>query len=275
MEIIYRNFIRLMAVGAFNTDSVIEPMSRFKWGQTLRLADTYGVAGYVSAGIISMAEKTMTPVPRDILERAYAIYNAQQTAMARHTVDFIPNKADTSKFANALLNRRLRRIVHDEIHSIDTSTATLALLYLIIDNINESIHGSINYQLSINLGLYLRSNGDKIDFVKTERWLRTLGIRKPANLVGSYLIALFGFTESEVPFVSKVDGKALEKGVKPLRHTLVRAAREPDIRDYDDKMGDRYNIPDTRILSRLGCFPSEVACKFVTGVCKSLSNIEE
>lgn len=275
MEIIYRNFISLMSAGAFGNDCHIEPMSRFKWGQTLKLAETYGVAGYVSAGIISAAEQDKTLFPKETIEAAYAVCCSQPTPPTQYDKAFNLSKADTHKFANGLLNRKLRRIVNNEIHSIDTSTTTLTLLFLIIDSINGSINGSINYLSTINLGLYLRDNGDKIDFVKTEQWLRTLGIHRQSNLAGSFLIKLFGFTENEIPFVSKTDSHAATKGLKPLRHTLERASKEPDIRDYEDKMGDRFYIPDTRILGRWRCFPTEVACKFVTGVCRSLSNIEE
>lgn len=275
MEIIYRNFMRLMSAGAFSTECTIEPMSRYKWGQLLALSDTYGVADYVSAGIIGISTSDSQKIPKDIAEAAYAKYNAltADKPTAQQVVDFTSNSSDM--FANLHLRHKLKALVYNEIHSIDTSTASLSLLYKIIENGNAIIYGNIDYRLMIDLGRYLRNNGDKIDFVKLELWLRSLGLNKPANLIGSYLISVFGFVESEVQFLSKKDCDAYKKAVKPLRYTLNRASEEYDIRDYQDKLNDKLHIPDSRILSRISFFPSEVTCKFFSGIVKSLSNIEE
>lgn len=275
MEIIYRNFMTLLSAGAFSTTAVVEPMSKFKWEQMLTLAKTYDVADYVSNGIISTATSNDRLIPKDIVESVYAGY--PETAHRTPNTEYqLPDyRLQVHRFANFQLNRRLKRIVNDEIHSIDTSTASLTLLYMIIDNINEAISDGINFRLIIILGQYLRSNGDKIDFVKTEQWLRTLGITKPANLVGSYLVKLFGFAENEVQFLSKSDSKALIKAVKPLKHTLVRASREPDERDYKDYMTRKRHLSDAKVLSQTAFFPIEVVSRFLTGVVRSLANIEE
>lgn len=275
MEIVYRNLITLMSVGAFSTTARVEPMSRFKWNQLLTLADTYGVSDYVAAGIISMSTRDNSLIQKDIVQNAYSRYDSPQQVLPRDKSEFDFNENGSAKFAYFMLNRKLKAIVYNEIHSIDTSTATLALLYMIIDNINEMIYGGINFRLTITLGQYLRTSGDKIDFVKTEQWLTTLGIKRQANLVGNYLTSLFGFDANEVPFISKVDDSAAQKALLPLRFTLGKAAQEPDMRDYHEKMNQRLQVSDTRLLSRFAVFPAEVVSKYVAGIAKSLSNIEE
>lgn len=264
-----------MSVGAFTTDEAVEPMSRFKWKQMLKLAATYGVDDYVSAGIISTSTNDSRLIPKDIVETAYSTYNTPkpQEKYCTSVTEFSRNSA--SKFANFHLNRKLKGLVYNEIHSIDTSTATLTFLFLVIDNINGVIYGGINFRLMISLGLYLRTYGDKIDFVKADQWLRQLGICRPANLIGCYLTNVFGFSENEVHLVSKNDKHALPKAVRPLRYTLDRASRESDTRDYQEKIARRLHIPDSRILGRFSYFPIEVVSKFVTGIIRSLSNIEE
>lgn len=292
MEIVYRNFMTLLSAGAFSTVASVEPMSKFKWEQLLTLASTYEVADYMANGIISTATSNDRLIPKDIVENVYANYDDSFSIYRssdgrfpdnhtpdNHTPDnrtpFIAGKTSTNKFAYFQLNRRLKRIVNDEIHSIDTSITSLTLLYMIIDNINDIIADGINFRIIIDLGQYLRRNGDKIDFVKTEQWLRTLGITKPANLVGSYLVTLFGFTESEVQFMSRPSHKAMAKAVFPLRYTLVRASKEPDVRDYKEKLTRKRHLSDTRVLSRTRLFPAEVVSRFLTGVVRSLANIEE
>lgn len=264
-----------MSAGAFSTDCTAEQMSEYKWKQMLALASTYSVADYVSAGIIKTSASNSRQIPKNIVESAYARYDTSAAAAPRDKRQFDPSKANTAKFTNFYLNRKLKQIVHDEIHSIDTSTASLTLLYMIIDNINDIMSDGINFRQTIDLGLYLRNTGDKIDFVKIEHWLHMLGINKPANLAGSYLTALFGFSDNEVQFVSKPDSKAADKAVKPLKHTLSRASEETDIKDYQDKLTRKMHIPDSRILYRLRYFPIEVTSRFLTGIVRSLSNIEE
>ena len=53
------------------------------------------------------------------------------------------------------------------------------------------------------MGEYLRTRGNKVDFVKLENWLNTLKLSAMAELQGNVLISVFGFEEDEIPFVTK------------------------------------------------------------------------
>ncbi len=55
------------------------------------------------------------------------------------------------------------------------------------------------------MGNYLRTKGDKVDFVKLEKWLRKLRIQRMAQLQGSVLIPFFEFEQDEIPFVRRVE----------------------------------------------------------------------
>lgn len=274
MEIVFRNFIGLMSVGAFSTNVIVEPMSRFKWNQMMMLAKTYGVDEYVSSGIIRISTIDSRLIPKDVVESAYSSCDFDKAHDEMPDAAKFLRSAD-AKFANFYLRRKLKSLVYNELHSIDTSTTSLAFLYLIIDNINGVIYGGINFPQIIHLGQYLRTNGDEIDFVKVDKWMSDLGIYKPANLVGSFLVSLFGFTESEIQVLKKIDSNALNKAFAPLRYTINRATNESDIIDYREKLACKLHIPDSRILGRFFYFPIEVLSKFITGVLRSLSNIEE
>ena len=275
MEIIFSNFLNLLAIGSFSKEGEIKPMSRFKWRQMLELAKTYDVTDYVSAGIIRTSTRNSRLIQKDIVEEVYAKFDTAQRPEVRERGAAELMREATGKFELFTLKRKLKTIVHDELHAIDTSMATLTLLYMIIDNINGIIYEGIDFRRTIELGEYLRRHGDKTDFVKADLWLRSLGISKPANLVGNYLTELFGFSADEVQFMSRTDRKTRLKALRPLKYTLGRAVDEEDRRNYVSKLSMRLHIPDACILGRFAYFPTEVVSKFIVGVGRSIANIEE
>lgn len=106
---------------------------------------------------------------------------------------------------NSFLNRRLTKIQKEEPHVIDTSMETIYLLRLIVSNANAMLSGGISIRGIIQLGLYLRTRGDKVDFVKLDNWLIKLHLQRMAQLEGSVLITFFNFEQDEIPFVKLVE----------------------------------------------------------------------
>ena len=88
---------------------------------------------------------------------------------------------------NSFLNRRLAKIQKEEPHVIDTSMETVYLLRLIVSNANAMLSGGISIRGIIQLGQYLRTRGDKVDFVKLDNWLTKLHLQRMAQLEGSVL----------------------------------------------------------------------------------------
>lgn len=106
---------------------------------------------------------------------------------------------------NSFLNRRLTKIQKEEPHVIDTSMETVYLLRLIVSNANAMLSGGISIRGIIQLGQYLRTRGDKVDFVKLDNWLTKLHLQRMAQLEGSVLITFFNFEQDEIPFVKLVE----------------------------------------------------------------------
>ena len=50
------------------------------------------------------------------------------------------------------------------------------------------------------MGLYLRQQGHRVDFVKFETWVKQLRIYGMVSLLSSLLIQLFSFDPDELPF---------------------------------------------------------------------------
>ncbi len=275
MEIINRNFFRFLSCGAFGCNCDIEPMSQFKWQQTIAAAYILGVAPYLAKGIAAHEGDSRMNLAGDMMD------------MIRHEADKADNRITLVSMhvrdkyvmphlANVMNNIRLKRIVYGEYHSIDTSVTTLNMLEIIIKNINGMMSAGVDMYGLIQLGLFLRQQGQNVDFVKMETWLGKLGIKRMANLIGNMLILLFGFDDDEIPFVHKKDNKAtdiIKMYMGKVKKTVGSCMAE------DVMTGDGALRQDVRITCHgMGYWrymPAETVCRTVSDLTRRLSEIEE
>lgn len=179
---------------------------------------------------------------------------------------------------SGFLNKRLIKIQQDEPHAIDTSMETIYLLRLIVSNVNAMYSGGISLRGIIQLGQYLRTRGDKVDFVKLDTWLTKLHIQRMAQLEGSVLIQFFNFEQDEIPFV-----KMVERGASKLTvHSLYYNIKDmEDIKFQESQVGFVHTTGGTmrknlrRSMRYFGYAPIETTCNFLNSFFKSLSEIEE
>jgi len=167
MDIIKRNFYKQLCIGAFAEEQELEPMSAFKWKKLHQMAEERNVACFVDNTI---------PYER-----------------------FQPEEQDLPNF---FLNNRLEKLRYREQHSMDASGDTLNLLNLIIFNTNQILTKGLHLRGIVELGIFLRRRGDKVDYVKLESWLKKLYLQPMVKMQCSYLINRFHFTPDELPFVT-------------------------------------------------------------------------
>lgn len=179
---------------------------------------------------------------------------------------------------SGFLNKRLIKIQQDEPHAIDTSMETIYLLRLIVSNVNAMYSGGINLRGIIQLGQYLRTRGDKVDFVKLDTWLTKLHIQRMAQLEGSVLIQFFNFEQDEIPFVKMVERGASKLTVRSLYYNIKDME---DIKFQESQVGFVHTTGGTmrknlrRSMRYFGYAPIETTCNFLNSFFKSLSEIEE
>lgn len=174
MDIIQRNYYRMLRNGAFGEDEPLEPMSDHKWRTIYRMAEADHVTQYLKTeGTGSMVKPQM---------------NMQTSSTGKYD---IPD------------SRRLRKLTERERHSMDTSVESLEFLNIIMHNMDRTLNRHTSLRLIIEMGVFLRMKGDRVDFIKIERWLKKLGVRHLAELHGSVLIALFNFNLNELPFMRR------------------------------------------------------------------------
>lgn len=282
MNIIKRNFLRLLRLGAFGENEVIEPMSKFKWEVIFHIANIHNVVGVIFDGIAKNKENEAL-IPQDIIlkykkildEEGYGI-KAQATG-ARPSVQ-LPD-AGLSHMCNGFLNARLKRIRENEPQSADASVETLNMLDIIVQATECTMTYGLSFATILRIGIYLRVDGDKIDFVKLENWLRKLNLTRMAQLEGSILIDIFGFEMDEIPFVNKME---------PSAHKIAIEALEKPIRiDIEEwKISQKTTIflaNNSKAMMKTvkNCMkyfffaPVEASSNFLHRFASSLSNLEE
>ena len=275
MKIIYRNFTKLLSAGAFGEECVLEPMSKFKWSKLLSVANVYGVSDFVNTGIAQIGSAI---IPDGIYEQAKSnVYRSENTQNGKN-VNQAYNVGKQKKFSNPYLNNLYSKLVFNEIHNIDTSINSLVLLDKLIRNINTLLDYGVNIREMADLGTYLRTYGDKIDFVKIENWIRLLKIRKICDFICCYLIVLFNFEKEELPFSKGPDFKYINS----IKHTLEfnvdiikKESRQEETDNSEEGIINPIHKPNTHPLKYFSFIPIEASSRFIANICKSLSNIDE
>ncbi len=269
MDIIKRNFFRLLRSGALGEYERLEPMSDFKWNRLLQLLQAQQVTSIAYKGLKNHqfdTDKTFPPSLLESLER-----------LAAQEVQ--PAKPATPRLSNHVLNHRLKKIKNAERHAIDTSTETLQLLDIVVDNIAQILNRGISLSGILELGHFLRTKGDRVDFVKFEKWLDHLHIRRMAELEGSILVAVFNFDTDELPFMQRFVNAAYPLTLRTLKHTASDTAEEWHFKQSKTGFLKNNSTVLRRNLRRsiryIAYSPIETTSNFMRNFVKSLAEIEE
>lgn len=192
-------------------------------------------------------------------------------------IDSLP--AGELKMNNPFLNKRLSNIQTEENQAIDTSLESLYLLRNIVINANASLNGGVSLRGIIQLGQFLRTRGNKVDFLKLDKWLNQLHLRRMAQLQGSILIKFFNFDADELPFIHHIEGGATNITLQSLSFNYSDSKDEIEFKQ--SKFGIvkpssaslRKNI---RLSMRFFNYaPIETLSYFFNNFAHSLSEIEE
>lgn len=278
MDIIQRNFFKLIRSGAFNDKSTIEAMSSFKWRRLYEIVMFQNVLDYFVRGVNNNANDKNLNLPAKLIDEIQAKLDLQdEKQSSRQEDDKIIG--DDAELSNKWLNKRYHKIIYNEMHSIDTSTETLRMLQLIVFNTNAMLNRGINLDAIIRLGQFLRNKGDKVDFLKLEKWLSALHLQRMAQLQGSILIAVFGFEKDEIDFVKKEEPVAYKLTIKIISNLVKDTVGEWHFRQnsagFVQNNGKMLRRNLRRSYKYISYAPIETTSNFINGFIKGLSEIEE
>lgn len=274
MNIVQRNFFRLIRCGAFNKQEQIEPMSAYKWNKLFQLALMHNVTESVYHGLelsnnqffVHLTEKQWKQWTNHINELHI------QPQQEKDDDEFL--RAD--HLTNPVLNSKLQSILDDEKSDTSTRKALLFIIRIARHILNEGIP----VRQLVEMGRYLRSN-QRIDFITLQKWLKSLSLMQIAQLEGALLIQMFGFEQEEIPFLQdKIDKRAEEVAQELADFTNTRAQ---DF--YFSQESGSVFVHTSNSSAMLGhikrsaryfrYLPSETLTNFFASFAHSLSHIEE
>lgn len=274
MNIIQRNFFRLIRCGEFKKQEQIEPMSVSKWNKVYQLALMHQVIPSVYAGIeqckdqffLHLTEKQMKDWEKANMEATQTNKQEEESELLR-----------ADHLTNPLLNKKLQAILDDE----KSDFATRKLLLIIIHITRHILNEGVPVYNLVQLGKYLTAEGHRVDFLTLNQWLKKLGFTPMAQLEGALLIQMFGFSKEEIPFLVEEPDKRVEQIAQELTEfTNTRAEEFYFSQDSDSVFVHTSN--SSAILSHIRrsaqyfrYLPSETLTNFFASFAHSLSHIEE
>lgn len=368
MNIVQRNFLRLLSAGTFGTNDLIEPMSPFKWRQLFRLASLHDVSTLVFDGITRMESQFNTQLPADLYAQwqksvgevehdndgkneiitniftamsgikvcpvlingqSHALFYPNPSHRPERSIDFyIPDEKQAQTAAdwmdehsmsrdesdnnvtryvfdgmevnqywtmrhltNPILNNRLQNIINKEIRCRDSYymtvnemriegvPPTLNLLMIITGIIQHILSDGISLKLFVDLGMFLRRIGDKVDYVLLQSQLKKLGMQTMTNIIGKIMIDVFRFEADELPFMTKSSRKTDSNTINDVfainnntadwyftqgKHIFIHATNSSAM---------MWQIRHSAKLMRY--YPSETFTSFFVSFAHSMSHIEE
>lgn len=200
MNIIQRNFLRLLRAGAFGDKETVEPMSEWKWQQLYQLARQHGVTPWVADGIGMLSDDFFLQLSPTLRQQ-----------FADDTTDRIEEYGHLA-FSNPMLNEKLQEIAE----KAGQDNLTYELLQNIVAIARTMLSSGVSLRELITLGTYLRNTHDPIDYDSLQQWLHSLGLRRMARLEGGLLVELFGFAPDEIQFADARVDKSVRKLINDL-----------------------------------------------------------
>lgn len=269
MNIVQRNFFRLLRCGVFQTTENLEPMSVFKWGKLYQLSLAHDVQPYVYQGLNKCKDQFF-------LHLTDTQWKQWEQAIGCREEQDEDELLRPDKLTNPILNRQLQHILDDE----QSDFHTRRLLIQIISIARRILNEGLPLRLLIDLGLTLHENGTQADYAVLGEWLKSLHFQQMAQLEAALLIELFGFESKDIPFAtSDIDNKTVLIAQELAEYTNIH-------QDFYFSQGSDSIFVHTNNSSALlshikrsarymRFIPSEAFTNFFASFAHSLTHIEE
>lgn len=236
MDIIKRNFLRLLRAAIFDKREPLEPMSAWKWNQLYKMTNRHHVEPWIDEGIGKYQGDFFLP------------RSSEQTRFQLISADVSDENTDTGlpELSNPILSQRLEQLRQEH----GTSDATFELLTRLLNMACHIFQKGLSLRQIILLGTYLHTTKDPLDYEVLNSWLRQLRMVRTAQLAGSLLAELLGMDDEEIAFTD-------------VRHTKRTHQIADELLDSDST--HRY----------VRYFPEEALTHFTANIVQNLKDIEE
>lgn len=268
MNIIERNFFRLLRAGAFGFEEQIEALSAWKWNRLYQLAEMHDVAPVIYKGIERCQEQFLVQVPQTLLDEWRQAKN--------HDEDNDNTLLTADHLTNPILNHKLQNILDDDHSNTETRTALLHLLGIT----RFIMNAGIPVKRVMEMGVFLRQAGRLIDYDKLQEWMKTLQLVPMTQMTAIMLVKLMHFTPDELPFMQPISDERMEQQIRDIFRQKNSHAEEWYFSQGKNIFVHTSNPSAMmwhvrRSARNLRYFPSETLTNFITAFAHSLSHIEE
>ncbi len=369
MDIITRNFFRLLRAGVFGEEEQIEPMSAWKWRRVYQYALMHGISALLYDGVQHCSNQFFLQLPDDlretwqkstkevelknrkeltVLTEVYVTFSQYQLRpillkgqllailypnpahrLSNNIEIFFPfhtqgekadrwaqdngsNLNDEEKsmltyewkgiainhshrllhLTNRFLDHRLQNIIEKEFREsepyivtisgkrIESLSPTLELFYVLVSIAKRILSNGIPMKLLVDLGILLRTIGDRVDYVTLQGWIEKLHMKEITHLTGMILVTLFRFSNDEIPFL--IPEK--KSDLTPILNELFEIGNANQS-DWFFKQGKDIFIHTTNSSAMMWhvqhsaryfrYYPTESVTNFFAAFAHSLSHIEE
>lgn len=276
INIIQRNFFRLLRSGAFESKEQIEPMSVYKWQKLFQLSLMHDVAGFAYDGLMRCKDQFFVHLTDSQWEQWENTINDMRKSP--HNDDGEDDEfLRADHLTNPILNRKLQSILDDENSDIKSRQMLLMIIRVSRHILNEGLP----VRQLIELGTFLRTDGNGCDATMLEQWIKSLKLQPVARLEASLLIMLLGFSREEISFVGDKDDKNLGHIAQDLIEFTNTRAKDFYFSQDEGNIfvhtsnGSAMLWHIRRSARYFRYYPSETLTNFFASFAHSLSHIEE
>ena len=198
--IVAQQLVRLLGSGAFGHPAHLQVMSLFKWSRLVTMAEDHEVLDYLGKGMnnnLSEFEHFPSQLTDEIRSRLRQF--VAPSFEERYSVGSI-------HFCSSRPKTAFKELSDKEIYQ--STSETLRMFLILMRNVCDMLHSGFCLRGIIDLGLALRNEGNRVDFVKLESWLDLIGLPRFMHLQGSVLCQCFGFEPIEIPFMKSEEARA-------------------------------------------------------------------
>lgn len=267
MNIILRNFFRLLRSGAFNCQEQIEPMSEWKWHRLFQISDMHGVKQIICRGITCCQEQFfMQPVGKLLTE-----WDSEAAVDEEENELLLPDK-----LTNPMLNKKLQAILDEE----GSNTETRQALIMLLGVARFIMNAGIPVKRVAELAIFIRHQSSKIDFIKVNDWTTQLKLQPMVQLAGVLLIKMMNMEQEELPFMTPVSDTEAERRFREMLK-LKNSHAEKWYFSQGKNIFVHTSNPSAmlwhfrRSAHYFKYYPTETVTNFFTSFAHSLSHIEE
>lgn len=276
INIIQRNFFRLLRSGAFESKEQIEPMSVYKWQKLFQLSLMHDVAGFAYDGLMRCKDQFFVHLTDSQWKQWENTINDMRKSP--HNDDGEDDEfLRADHLTNPILNRKLQSILDDENSDIKSRQMLLMIIRVSRHILNEGLP----VRQLIELGTFLRTDGNGCDATMLEQWIKSLKLQPVACLEASLLIMLLGFSREEISFVGDKDDKNLGHIAQDLIEFTNTRAKDFYFSQDEGNIfvhtsnGSAMLWHIRRSARYFRYYPSETLTNFFASFAHSLSHIEE